>query len=144
MEPKKSQIIYNRMGCYDFCHPKNKSESYIIKFANGKTAIFEYDEDYSPDVSLDEMSMPIDLIEELRDHESKHFIFSSSYDHFGEKTHEQKIALCEEWEKESRKDDCLAWAKIHSDKVEKLLKESERLQNISKSLIQEYEETHGA
>jgi len=132
-----SEIKHNQLGCYDFCHPSKKSESYIIKFANGKTAEFTYNEENAPCLELDRFDMPVDVIEKLRDCESIKFLFSSSHDHFGEKSHKEKIALCEQWDNESRKDDCLEWSKRYSEEADRLLKRLKTVQSISKDLLEE-------
>jgi hypothetical protein len=132
-----SEIIHKKLGCYDFCHPREKSESYIIKFANGKTAEFCYKEENAPCLELDRLDMPVNVIEILKGYESLKFLFSSSWDHFGEKTHAEKISLCEQWENESRKNDCLEWAERYRKEADKLLKRLKTVESIAKDLMEE-------
>jgi hypothetical protein len=132
-----SEIRHNRLACYDLAHPSKKSESYVIKFANGKTAEFTYKEENAPCLNLDNLDMPIDVIESLRGRESIQFLFSSSWDHFGEKPHSEKIALCEKWVDESEVADNTEWMKRYSDEAGKLIAKAETYQKTANYLYGE-------
>lgn len=132
-----SEIRHNRLACYDLAHPSEKSESYVIKFANGKTAEFYYKEENAPCLNLDHLDMPVDVIESLRGRESIQFLFSSSWDHFGEKPHSEKISLCEKWMEESTVEDNTEWARRYSDEAGKLIAKAEAHQKTAKYLLNE-------
>lgn len=121
-------VIHNKLGRYDFCHPSEKSESYVLKFdgANDKKAVeFTYKEDYAPQLNCRGM-MPEDVIEALADHpQCRRYAYSSSYNGIQQKSHEERIKMARDWVYDNRYDDNKAEIERLQESIGKMEKDIE-------------------
>ena len=95
----ETTVTHSPLGCYDFMHSKHKSESYRFLFdrndMENKTVTFDYDEENAPELDVHSFSVR-DLIEELSTFESKKYLFSTSYNSIGTKSHDERIQIARE------------------------------------------------
>ena len=95
----ETTVIHDALGRYDFMHSKYKSESYRFLFdkndVENKTVVFDYDEGDVPELDIHLFSVR-DLIEELSAFESKKYLFSTSYNSIGTKSHDERIQIARE------------------------------------------------
>jgi dynactin complex subunit len=73
-----------------------------------KTVTFDYDEESAPQLDVSDFRVD-DLIEELVEHKSKRYLFASSYNHVGQKTHEERIEMARRLVEENLIDDLEAF-----------------------------------
>lgn len=127
----KTKIIHNKLGSYNFCNPSEKEESYWLIFdvtdREHKTVSFDYREEDAPQLDVNDYPTVNHLIDELEGYKSKQYLFSSSRNHIGEKTHEERIKIAREWAEQNAEDDYLEAARVAKEKADKLQEKAEKL-----------------
>ena len=126
----KTRVRYTPLGCYDLCHPHNKSESYDFFFdendKDNKTVVFTYDEEGAPEIKCHNR-LPGDILRDLQHYESKKYWISSSHNGIQEKPHDEKIEMAFELAKANEKDDAAALLPVMEQRLTNAQEALERI-----------------
>jgi len=120
-------------GCYDLAHPNERSEGWKLTFdpadPEHTTITFDYMEADAPDIpNWRTMRMRVDdLIEELAYYPSKEYLYSSSYNHIGQKKHDERIEIAQELAEKNLHDDLIAYRERLQERLDTISKELQDL-----------------
>jgi len=126
----RTVVRHTRLGCYDIMSPTKKSETYTFFFdtndKENKTVTFDYGEENAPQLNVHDFRVD-ELIEELEGCISKRYLFSSSYNHVGQKSHEERIYIAKMLAEENLLDDLQAYRERLFTRKDRLDKQIDRI-----------------